>query len=238
MQRVCQPRLMTAPPASAPVALAPLWHTRVLVSVLLLAPAAGLLVSGEVQLRSAAESQLVSSYLPLLLVSLGFAAYVSGLGLGQNFLPEWFGSRRLSSRQALREAGWGILMAAALLGFDLTLQQLAGAPESLAAHALMPRSTPARAAWLSVAACVGFAEELMYRGYLQRQLAAFTGRAWLGIVLQALLFGIAHGEQGSFIVLRFTLYGLLLGWMANWRRGLLAVTLGHIALDWYGGLSG
>ena len=78
------------------------------------------------------------------------------------------------------------------------------------------------------AVTVGFCEEVIYRGYLQTQLTAFTGRASIAVVLQAALFGIAHGEQGLAVVVRFTLYGVLFGGLARWRRSLLPGIAAHI----------
>jgi len=208
------------------------------VLVLLLAPATSLLAGRNAAAQLQHGSQVVSVYLPLLSVSIVFSAYVSGLGIGRNLLRELFGKPWLGARQALLDVTWALLLAAALLGVDSVLQRLAMWPESLAAHSLLPQSLAAKACWLGLAACVGVAEELVYRGYLQRQLSALTGRVSLGIVAQALLFGIAHGEQGAFAVGRFTAYALAFGWVAERRQRLMAVTLCHVALDLHAGFCG
>ncbi len=69
------------------------------------------------------------------------------------------------------------------------------------------------------------------------QLSALTGQVPLAIAVQALLFGIAHGEQGAWAVARFALYGLALGWVAATRRSLLPTMLCHAAIDVYAALS-
>lgn len=86
-----------------------------------------------------------------------------------------------------------------------------------------------------VALVVGFSEEVIYRGYLQTQLTAFTGRPLLAVVAQALLFGIAHGDRGIAAVLRIALYGFILGLVALWRRSLVPGILAHASLDVFGG---
>jgi membrane protease YdiL (CAAX protease family) len=76
----------------------------------------------------------------------------------------------------------------------------------------------------------------VYRGYLRVQLGAFTGRPSLGVLLQALLFGIAHLEQGAANAARLGIYGIGLGAVARWRRSLLPVIVCHVAIDVLSGL--
>jgi uncharacterized protein len=87
-----------------------------------------------------------------------------------------------------------------------------------------------------VAASVGFGEELVFRGYLQTQLTAFTGSAGVGIVLQAVLFGIVHAEQGATTAARLAVYGLAFGALARWRRSLLPGIACHAWTDVASGL--
>lgn len=114
-----------------------------------------------------------------------------------------------------------------------SLQTRWGMPESTAAHALLPTTASAHVAWFCVAALVGLSEELVYRGYLQRQLGAASGQPLVGIVAQALLFGIAHGEQGPWAVARFAAYAVALGGLAAARKSLVPGILCHVALDCY-----
>jgi membrane protease YdiL (CAAX protease family) len=219
------------------ITLAPLWHTRVLVSVLLLAPLTSLLVGREGAPPVTTEAQVSRIYVPLLLANLLFVVYVARVGLRRSIFWELFGRLRGAS-QVLREAGYGLAFALALFSADSALQHAAGWPESLGAHALLPQSASAKLCWVALAACVGSGEELVYRGYLQRQFTGLTGSAAAGITIQAVLFAIAHGEQGTFTVVRFTVFALALGWLANARQNLLAVVACHCALDLYAGLWG
>lgn len=50
--------------------------------------------------------------------------------------------------------------------------------------------------WIVMALSAGFCEELIFRGYLQRQISDLTDSAVAAVLLQALLFGLAHGYQG------------------------------------------
>ncbi len=87
---------------------------------------------------------------------------------------------------------------------------------------------------LSISA--GFAEELVFRGYLLRELRAMTGSAAAGAVLQAAVFGIAHGYQGVRSVLSITLFGLLFGAFALRARSLRPGMLAHAWTDGASGL--
>ncbi len=90
--------------------------------------------------------------------------------------------------------------------------------------------------WAAVAVSVGFCEEVVFRGYLQRQFEGFWGKPWLAVGLQALLFGVAHGEQGASAVARAALYGVGFGALARWRRSLLPGVLCHAWTDLASGL--
>ncbi|HVY46628.1 MAG TPA: CPBP family intramembrane glutamic endopeptidase, partial [Minicystis sp.] len=100
-----------------------------------------------------------------------------------------------------------------------------------AVRAMLPRSGVEHAAWALVAVSVGVGEELVYRGYLMRQFAAWTGRAGAGLVLQAALFGVAHLEQGPGAAVRVGILGALLGLIALGRGSLVPAILAHVAID-------
>jgi len=82
---------------------------------------------------------------------------------------------------------------------------------------------------LSVSA--GVAEEVLFRGYFQRQFAAWTGSAWAALALQAVLFGASHGYQGLDASLRITLVGAIFGALALWRRSLRPGIIAHAWTD-------
>lgn len=205
--------------------------------VLLLAPATGLML-GAPGASSSGEPASAATYLPLLLTSAGFALYVTRLGLGRSIFWQLLSENRRDSRRVFLDACLGVLAAATLLACDLALQRLGGFPDSVAGHALLPRSPAAKLLWPALAASVVGSEELIYRGYLQRTFMATTGSAPLALALQALLFGIAHGEQGAFVAARAAVYGFLLGVLAWQRRSLVSALACHLALDLYAGFSG
>jgi len=172
-------------------------------------------------------------YLPTLSLSLLLVAFVTRLGLGRSILPRLLGRSWRSG-----DLAWALGFAALLLSVDHALMTRLGLAESAASHALLPRSALEKAAWLFVALSVGVSEELVYRGYLQTQIAALTNSWLAGVLLQALLFAIAHAEQGGSSVARFALYAFGFGCLARVRGSLWAAMLAHVGLDAYAGLRG
>ena len=138
--------------------------------------------------------------------------------------------------RALADAGVGIALWMGVVGAGFVAARLFGASHP-DLEALLPSTGLERVAWAIVAILVGVTEELVYRGYLRVQLAALTRSAWLGVVLQALLFGVAHLNQGVRAAVEITLDGALFGAVAYWRRGLAPCIACHVATDLLAGLA-
>jgi len=102
---------------------------------------------------------------------------------------------------------------------------------------LRPHGVPESVLWVLVSVTAGVCEEIVFRGYLQRQLAVLTGSVTAGIVLQAIAFGISHGYQGLAPMAITGSYGLVLGMLAWWRGNIRAGALAHAATDIVGGLT-
>lgn len=92
--------------------------------------------------------------------------------------------------------------------------------------------------YVGLAITAGFCEELIFRGYLQKQFHAMTGNAYLAALLQAVLFGIAHGYQGGKLMIVIGVYGLLFGLLALWLRSLRPGMMAHAWQDSFAGLFG
>ena len=235
VQGACQ-AVFAPPRVGTTELLAPAWHTHVLVGSMLAVTAAGVALPQVAPPSRAAASPLAATYLTLALVNLGLLGFVCRVGLERNILARLFSQRRSGAHGLLVDVAWGAALALAIVGAENLAQWLLGLPESLAAHALMPHSASEKLAWVFLGALIGISEELVYRGYLQRQLAGLSGWLPFGVVAQALLFGIAHGEQGGWAVARFAVYALGLGWVAAARQSLLPCVLGHVAIDLLAGI--
>jgi membrane protease YdiL (CAAX protease family) len=110
-------------------------------------------------------------------------------------------------------------------------------PGSLdAMKAMSPRSAVEIVLWVALSVSAGFCEELVFRGYLQRQFYALTGMAPAAVICQALVFGAAHlyqGVQGAAVIAG---YGALFGILAASRNSLRPGMIQHGAQDTFTGL--
>lgn len=102
---------------------------------------------------------------------------------------------------------------------------------------LAPAAPSEIAAWILVCALAGFAEEIVFRGYLQRQFTAWgRGALWSGVVFSAILFGLAHGYQGARNMVLLSVFGALFSLLAIFRRSLRAGMIAHAWQDLIAGL--
>jgi membrane protease YdiL (CAAX protease family) len=85
--------------------------------------------------------------------------------------------------------------------------------------------------WVSLSLTAGICEEIVFRGYLQRQFAAMSARPRLAVLAQAILFAIGHIYEGLDAVVEIVLIGLVLGALAAWRGNIRACILVHATLD-------
>jgi membrane protease YdiL (CAAX protease family) len=56
--------------------------------------------------------------------------------------------------------------------------------------------------------------------------------------MQAVLFAIAHVNQGVAVMLRFAVYALAFGAVAVWRRSLVPTIVCHVGIDMLGAFGG
>lgn len=103
---------------------------------------------------------------------------------------------------------------------------------------LAPEDGTEIAAWVLLCMIVGFSEELVFRGYLQRQCIGLArGRVAWGILASAVVFGSAHAYQGVRGMVLIAVFGALFGVMAHFRRGLRAGMIAHCWHDLISGLT-
>jgi membrane protease YdiL (CAAX protease family) len=224
--------LFTATPRPDPIASRT--HTAILASVFVVLAIAGGYAqhAGRLQRAAPTEHQTIQLYVSALVIEWASVFYV------------WKGTRRRNVRLTDLVSGrWrrptdfliDALIAAALWGIWIAIQS--ALPNTNTVHALLPRTPLELAVWMLVALSAGFCEELVFRGYFQRQFHALTGSLATAIALQAMVFGVGHFYEGGWAVATIMLYGLFFGLLAAWRKSLLPGMLAHAWSDIFAVLS-
>jgi membrane protease YdiL (CAAX protease family) len=89
--------------------------------------------------------------------------------------------------------------------------------------------------WILLSISAGICEEIVFRGYLQKQFSAASGSVVAAVILQGAVFGVAHSYQGWKQVIVIAALGILYGALAAWRRNLRANMLAHAWSDIFEG---
>jgi len=100
---------------------------------------------------------------------------------------------------------------------------------------LVPGTTLELLVWALLSMTAGICEEIIFRGYLQRQFAALSRSMLAGVALSAVVFGAAHGYEGGPRMILIGIYGLMFGLLAWWRKSMRP---GMIAHGWHDAFSG
>jgi membrane protease YdiL (CAAX protease family) len=224
-----------------PKQIAPTWHTAIFACFFVALAIAGAVFQSHAKAHPHELEQhrhMVPMYLSLIAMEAGLFFYVKG-GLDRYKVPiqdvfcgDWSGAKSI-----LREVGIGLGAWLVWLAVSSVWNKLWGADPSVSIYVL-PRHPLNVLLWLAVSISAGISEEFAFRGYLQRQFGAFTGSRWLGLVLQAVVFGIAHAYEGMRAAMQVVVFGLLFGLVALWRKSLHAGMIGHAWGDIMSGLFG
>lgn len=222
-------------PDAAHCAIAPAWHTAVVLVVLLGVSLAGAINHNLSPLGS--PHGRVAGYLIVMLFEWLIVAFIwYGISRRGMSMAELVGGRWARPVQFLRDLGFaiGFLLVAALVlnGLGYLLK----AAPNQAIRNLFPQGRTEIILFLLLALTAGFCEEVIFRGYLQRQFAALTHATVGGILLQGVTFGVGHGYQGIKYMLLIAVFGSMFGFLAHWRRSLRPGMLAHALQDGVGGL--
>jgi hypothetical protein len=83
----------------------------------------------------------------------------------------------------------------------------------------------------------GLFEEIIFRGYLQRQFGALGQNAIVGIVASGVIFGLAHGYQGGRMMVAIGFFGIFFGILAHLRKSLRPGIMAHAFQDSIAGIA-
>ena len=102
---------------------------------------------------------------------------------------------------------------------------------------LAPHTYIEAAFFVALSVSAGLFEEIIFRGYLQRQSHALANNAALGIILSAIIFGLGHGYQGARNMVVIAVFGMFFGCMAYLRKSLRPGMIAHGLQDSLAGIA-
>ena len=227
----------------SPKLVAPRWHTVLFIALFL-----GLALGGAFFQRQARAqpgqlehpTQLAPLYLSLIAMEWGLFFYVwkGGLQRTGTRLSELIGGRWLNLKDVAVDAGLALGLWSAWMIVEKGWDRWLGAGHAVSIQPLLPRRPLEILLWVAVSISAGICEELVFRGYFQRQFEVFARSKWVALFLQAGLFGIAHGYQGVDACARIAVFGALYGWFALWRKSLRPGMMAHAGSDILSGIFG
>jgi membrane protease YdiL (CAAX protease family) len=145
------------------------------------------------------------------------------------------GERGRSAMALAADACIGLAACVAIDGASSGVAWLLGPNAARSVDSLLPKSGIEVLVWAAACVTAGVCEELGFRGYVQRQLRAFTGSTALAVIGQGLVFGIFHLYQGWKNVIVISFIGILYGLLALRRGNLRANVVSHAMMDFWDG---
>lgn len=240
------------PPAQPPASeekklLAPIWHTALLVFVLLANSLGTALITSRLagqRTNALSDQQRIAQYVFTIAFEffLLFLVWI-GLRLKKTKIRDLIGGRWNSPKAFLVDVsiaiGFWVVASFVLAGLGFAMGLTKGSQVEAAkklAEFLAPHSLRALVVFVVLSTVAGFVEEIIFRGYLQRQFAVLTGNVYAGLVLQAALFGAGHGYEGARRMVLIFVFGTMFGFLALWRKSLRPGMMAHALYDSVAGI--
>jgi len=210
----------------------PRWHTALLVAMIVAVAVAGtLLTAHRLPTQIVSESRAVSAYIPALMMQWGLFGYVAIVGRPRGEWRHLLGVETFTRGRIWGDAVAALVCVALIAAMHRVATVHLGVGRAASMRAILPHSPLQHVEWILVVVSAGICEEVVFRGYLLNQFTRIARNAFIGVALQAVLFGVAHLEQGPTHATLIAIDGALLGTCAVARGGLRACFIAHIAIN-------
>ncbi len=191
---------------------------------------------GHRQAGTLAATQHIPHYTSSILFEwLLLGSVIAGIYLRRDFFLRAFRQPALTNAQSV---GLGIVTylagtgAVLVTGAALYFTPLGHKRNTDVVLGMLPHTTLEFLLWFGVSSTAGICEELIFRGYLQQQLTAWTRRPILAVFLTALFFGSVHLYEGLGAILPLAALALVYGLVVHYFKGdLRAVIIAHTLQD-------
>lgn len=226
--------------------LAPIWHTVMIIAIVLTNSFFTARITGKINphdVTAVTEKGRILQYAFTIGIELFLLGLVwIGLRISGTRLRELIGGRWPNAEaffiDVLIAAGFWVAAAIILGGLGYLLG-LAKGPQAAdakrLAQMLAPQSGIGLVIWILLSCTAGFVEEILFRGYLQRQIAVLSGNAYVGLILSAMIFGGGHGYEGTRRMVLIAVFGAMFGILAHVTKSLRPAMMAHA---WHDGLEG
>jgi membrane protease YdiL (CAAX protease family) len=222
--------------------IAPVWHTIVIVVIILLnSYFASARLPQNIQSRGRILLYLSTMIWQVVL----FALVWFGMRLRKTRVREIIGGRWNSVEDFLIDfavaAGFWIVSAMVLGGLRLAFGLASLDPKHSAEQvkqaigSITPQTAAELAVFAVLAVFAGIFEEIIFRGYLQRQLGAIYHNRYIGLGVSAIIFGAGHGYQGTAQMILIAIYGAMFGVLVLLRKSLRPGMMAHAWQDAFSG---
>lgn len=183
--------------------------------------------------RLPAHPQRAGAYVLTMLWEWALVAYIAwGTSRRGTSLQKLIGGKWDTAKDVFRDIAISLgfwMVALGVLASTAFAVHAKGAAESV--RGLLPRTHLEVALWILTSLTAGICEEIIFRGYLQRQFCAWVGTIPAGVLLSAAVFGAGHLYQGSKQAIVIAVYGVLFGILAEMRKSLRPGMMTHALHD-------
>jgi uncharacterized protein len=182
------------------------------------------------------HSQAIRVYLIAILIDWGLLGYCwagvhhRGFNLRTLSGGGWTSWKSVTTDLAVALPFWVLWEGAAY-----TVHRLFGPSSAKSVDNLLPQSLAEILIWIATSISAGVCEEVVFRGYVQRQFNALTGSMGLAVLAQGVVFGLFHSYQGWKNVIVISILGVLYGVLAAWQKNLRVNIIVHSWTDVWSG---
>src|SRR5258708_22199403 len=179
------------PDVSRSERIAPIWHTVVLALLLLVPPYMWLPLKTWFPVIHRSDLPFFH-FLTLMYQWILFVFMWLGLLAKGTKFRSLIGKLWKVPKDALRDSGWALLFFVVNMSLALALSFLYGSFYRTPDRSL-PENFLELLTILPVMISAGICEEVICRGYLQKQIHSLSGNIWYAILVQSAIFSLAHG---------------------------------------------
>jgi CAAX protease family protein len=220
--------------------VAPLWHTVLLMMILVMLAVGGARLQSHANPSASVappHAGVLPLYFSVIILEWGLVCFVwFGLRRGGTQLRDLIGGRWKSGKDVLLDVAIAFGFWIVWEGVGKLVHFMLGPSHAKSIDTLLPQGPLEIILWIAVSISAGFGEEIVYRGYLQRQILALSASVTAAVLGQAVLFGISHAYQGAKQVVVITALGVLYGLLPLWCKSLRPNIIAHAWSDVFSGV--